>query len=61
MNPAVIALDVSNESNIHVSRDGVRVPIEDAFENGFVVTRDDANAVLQLIQNFLTARAHFQR
>lgn len=55
----VLALDLSHNGHIHITRNGALVPLERAFEEGVFITREDSNVVLQLISNFLKARDVF--
>lgn len=61
MSANLLELDKSNGQRIRVTRDGQPVDLETAFREGFYVSREDANCVLQLVQNFLTAREQFQK
>lgn len=56
-----LELDKSSGQRIHISREGRSIELEQAFSEGFYVTKEDANAVLQLISNFLHARDEFQK
>ena len=54
--PIVLRLDRSGPQGLFVEREGKRVSLEEAFKHGFVVTPDDAPAVLTLAQAHIDAK-----
>jgi hypothetical protein len=59
--PIVLQLDRSTSANLHFERDGMRVDLETAFAEGFVVSPNDCPAVLTLVQQHLQARDDFSK
>jgi hypothetical protein len=58
MNASLITLhaDLSNGWRIALTRDGKAVNLEEALEQGFFVSREDANLVLSLLAKELITR-----
>jgi hypothetical protein len=57
LNPGTLHLDQSDaRRGLCILRDGRRLTLEDAFEQGLVVTPADAPAVLTLLTNFVEVR-----
>lgn len=60
MNSIVLALDRSTQwGGLHFSRDGARVTLEESLRSGFIITSEDAPAVVTLLARHIDACDEF--
>ena len=58
--PIEISLEESTHAGLSLTRNGQPVSLEEALTQGFIVTKEDAAAVLTWCANFVHNRDHAQ-